>query len=295
MNNQDSLEKRLINARFFKALFINNTNALAKLISDITKIPYSKLKDNIILTINEIPITKKIEKFKKCDFIVKIDNEALINIELNTSKYKGLKTKNLSYSFNLYSTHTKVGNQYNEDLLIIQINLNTFSNKNSNYIDIFELRNKKGSKYIDNFKIYTLDIVKCHKLYYDKPETSNNIIKWGAFFYSKIDKKNIINIISNILNKEDLEEMSSRLESMNMDANGIMSKKEAREWGEWIKNSIIKEGFEQGVEQGIEQGIENNTKMIIQEMIKNNISKDTISKITHKNIEEINKIIQNDN
>ena len=144
MNNEDSLEKRLINDRFFKSLFINNTNTLAKLISDITKIPYHKLKNNILLEINEIPITNKQEKFKKCDFIVKMDNEALINIELNTSKYKGLKTKNLSYSFNLYSTHTKTGKEYNEDLLIIQINLNTFSNKNSDYIDIFELRNKKG-------------------------------------------------------------------------------------------------------------------------------------------------------
>ena len=291
MNNQDSLEKRLINDRFFKTLFINNTNALAKLISDITKIPYSKLKDNIILTINEIPITNKIEKFKKCDFIVKIDNEALINIELNTSKYKGLKTKNLSYSFNLYSTHTKIGNQYNEDLVIIQINLNTFSNKNNSYLDVYELRNKKGTKYIENFKIFTLDIVKCNKLYYDKPETSNNIIKWGAFFYSKTNENNIVNIISSILNKKDLEEISSRLESINMDANGIMSKKEAREWGEWIKNSIIKEGFEQGMEQGMEQGIENNTKNIIKEMIKNNISKKTISKITKKSIKEIDEII----
>ena len=229
MNEQDTLEKRLINDRFFKTLFINNTNALAKLISDITKIPYHNLKNNILLEINEIPITNKNENFKKCDFIVKMNNEAIINIELNTSKYKGLKTNNLSYSFSLYSTHTKTGKEYNKDLLIIQINLNTFSNKNSDYIDIFELRNKKGTKYIDNFKIYTIDIVKCHKLYYDKPETSNNIIKWGTFFYSKINEKNIIKIISNILNKNDLKEISSRLESINMDANGIMSKKEARE------------------------------------------------------------------
>ena len=291
MNNKNIFDNRLINDRVFKSLFINNTNALAKLISDVTKIPYSKLKNNILLEINEIPIKNKNEKFKKCDFIVKMSNKALINIELNTSKYKGLKTKNLSYSFNLYSTHTKIGNQYNEDLVIIQINLNTFSNKNNSYLDVYELRNKKGTKYIENFKIFTLDIVKCNKLYYDKPETSNNIIKWGAFFYSKTNENNIVNIISSILNKKDLEEISSRLESINMDANGIMSKKEAREWGEWIKNSIIKEGFEQGMEQGMEQGIENNTKNIIKEMIKNNISKKTISKITKKSIKEIDEII----
>ena len=64
MNNKNIFDNRLINDRFFKSLFINNTNALAKLISDITKIPYNKLKDNILLEINEIPIRNKKEKFK---------------------------------------------------------------------------------------------------------------------------------------------------------------------------------------------------------------------------------------
>lgn len=290
---QDNFEKRIINDRIFKTLFINNENALAKLTSDITKIPYKKLKDNIILTINEIPITNKKEKFKKCDFIIKMNNEAIINIELNTSKYKGLKTKNLSYSFNLYSSNTKSGKNYDDDFLVIQINLNTFSDKFTEYLDIFELRNKRGTKYIENFKIYTLDIVKCYNLYYDKPETKNNIIKWGAFLYSKRDDKNIINIISNLLNKKELDEINSRLENINMDTNGIMSKKEAREWGEWIKNSMIKDSFEQGIEQGIEQGAKNNTLKIIKEMLKKNISKETISEITNKSIEEINKIEKN--
>ena len=52
--NQNTYEKRIINDRIFKALFINNTNALAKLISDITRIPYSRLKNNIILILLDI-------------------------------------------------------------------------------------------------------------------------------------------------------------------------------------------------------------------------------------------------
>lgn len=298
MNKQDNLERRIINDRIFKSIFIENTNSLAKLISDITKIPYHKLKNNIFVTTNEIPIKNKNEKFKKCDFIVKLNNEAIINIELNTQKYKGLKTKNLSYSFNLYSNNTKIGKDYRNNFLIIQINLNTFSDKHTEYLDVFELRNEKGTKYIDNFKIYTLDIVKCHKLYYDKAVTNNNVIKWGTFLYSKIENKNTITVLADILKKQDLEEINSRLESMNMDANGIMSKKEAREWGEWIKNSMIKDsyeegmkkGIEKGMEKGMEKGIKDNTLKLIKEMLKKNISLNTISEITNKSIEEIKKI-----
>ena len=218
---------KIINDRIFKSLFINNPNTLAKLISDITKIPYSKLKNNIFIATNEIPIINIHENFKKYDFIVKINNEAIINIKLDTAKYKGLKTKNLSYSFNLYSNNTKIGSNYYDKFLIIQININTFSEKGTKYLDIFELRNKKGIKYIENFKIYTLDIAKCYNLYYDKQKRKNNIIKWGTFLYCSINDKNLTNIISNVLPKEELEKINSKLECINMDANGIMSKKEA--------------------------------------------------------------------
>lgn len=215
MNNYINQE-RIINANIFKALFINNTNALAKLISDITKIPYSKLKNNILIITNEITIINKKEKINNYDYIVKLNNESIKRPKLNTKKYKGLKNNNLSYSFNLYSNSTKISSNNNENFLIIQINLNTFSDKSTEYMDVFELRNKNGKKYIDNFKIYTLDIVKCHKLYHNNQKI-NNTIKWGAFLYSKIKDKNITDILSNILEKIDFDELKSRLENINME------------------------------------------------------------------------------
>ena len=87
----------------FKSIFIEYPNILGKMISDITGIEYSLLKDNIELITNEIPIKRKNEKFKKCDFIVKVDKNNIINLEINTNSYKSGKIKNLSYSFDIFS------------------------------------------------------------------------------------------------------------------------------------------------------------------------------------------------
>ena len=90
-----------------KAIFIGEENILTKMISDITGIEYSLLKNNIRLAINEIPISVKDEKAKRCDFIVKVNDKNIINLKFNSSFYSGMINKNLSYLFIAYATATK--------------------------------------------------------------------------------------------------------------------------------------------------------------------------------------------
>ena len=52
-----------------KAIFTDEVNILAKMVSDITGIDYNLLEDNIVLETNELPISRNNEKVKKCDFI----------------------------------------------------------------------------------------------------------------------------------------------------------------------------------------------------------------------------------
>ena len=76
-----------------------------------------------------------------------------------------------------------------------------------------------------------------------------------------------------------------------MDANGIMTKKEAKEWGEWIRNSISYDvGMENGIELGINRGFEQANILNIKSMLKNNISIELITKVSGKSIEEIREI-----
>ena len=67
--------------RLFKSVFINQENILGKMISDITGIDYELLKDNLILDVQEMPISRKNEKFKKCDFILRVEDNNIINLE----------------------------------------------------------------------------------------------------------------------------------------------------------------------------------------------------------------------
>ena len=58
-----------------------------KMISDITGIDYELLRDNVILETNEIPISRKNEKFKKCDFVIRVGRDMILNLELNKNSY----------------------------------------------------------------------------------------------------------------------------------------------------------------------------------------------------------------
>ena len=102
----------------FKAIFIDNVNILAKMISDITGIDYKILENNIILETNELPINSNNEKAKRCDFILRITEDNILNLELNSSYYPGLIIKNLSYLCRLFSSMTKRGEKYDENNIV---------------------------------------------------------------------------------------------------------------------------------------------------------------------------------
>ena len=151
----------------FKAVFTNEENILAKMITDITGIEYSLLKKNIRLTTNEIPISVKDEKAKRCDFLIKVNDKNIISLELNSSYYPGLLNKNLSYLFIAYATATKRQKKYDENMYAKQVNLNCYE----------ENLDKPLAKYllqeVDDYQVYTkslaifdVNVVKCNELFF---------------------------------------------------------------------------------------------------------------------------------
>ena len=64
----------------FKAVFIGEENLLAKLVLDITGIDYKVLENNIILEVNELPISTTNEKAKRCDFILKKCQDKILKV-----------------------------------------------------------------------------------------------------------------------------------------------------------------------------------------------------------------------
>lgn len=272
------------------------------MVSDITGINYEILKDNIILETNELPISTKNEKAKRCDFIIRINNGNIINLELNSHCYNGLLIKNLSYLFNLFSNSTKKSEKYNDNLIIKQININCYKDKNYteiNPLSRYHLREDDTNKlYLKNVAIYELNVVKCHELYYN---TSNhddlpNYVKWGAFIYSNSIEE-ISSITKDILEFRERKLIMDKLNKLTRE-DLFYTEEEALEWAEWERNSIreeariegLKEGRTEGIEQGIEQGIKTEKQNTIIEMLKNNLDLELIMKITNTNKEEILKI-----
>lgn len=135
-------------------------NILGKMISDITGIDYNLLKDNIILETNEIPIDTQNEKFKRCDFILKVENNMIINLELNRHSHTGLIIKNLYYVFQVFAASFKKSENYDEDFVVMQINLNCYPDK-GNKTELFKYYLKEEENhqiYYNNLVVYILNI-----------------------------------------------------------------------------------------------------------------------------------------
>ena len=275
----------------FKSIFMKHPHILSKFIYDITG---DKL-DNITLVSNELPIIRNKEKFKRCDFIIK-DNNKIYNIELNSSYSKTLLIKNTSYIFNLFSANTSIGEKYNKDLEVIQININNFSRFNRPVLDYQIMNSNYYSIYLDSLKIYDLDIVKCNNLYYNDRVRKRNYLKWGALF-SCTTIEDMIPILDNILTKKESDRMVEDL--YNLEAPGkVISEAEALRLDDMFRRSLREEGLEEGIEKGIEKGtrigIEEGKKQktidMIKSMLKKSMSYSDINDITGSSIEEIKEI-----
>ena len=290
MNIPNTLEYPLLTYDVvFKSLFLGNENILAKMISDITGLSYLILENNITLECNELPISRKNEKFKRCDFIVRYDEDNVINLELNRQSYPGLIVKGLSYAFNLFSRSSIKGEDYNENLRITQININCFKEESKPLSKYYIKEEDNNEIYSNNIVIYALNVAKCHDLYYNKNEKEvPKYVKWGTFLTcNNID--DIPNITKELLTKEEIKIIMDKLNQLTND-DIFMSDLERLQWEEWERRSIEKHLINTGIEKGLKQGIEQNTISTIKSMLKKKISYEDISDITNKTIEEIKEI-----
>ena len=239
-----STKEILINPRIqlcydkvFKKVFRDNPNALAKLISDITGIPYLEIKDNIVFSSNELRLNHIKEKSKVCDFIVNVDNYS-INIEMNMYPSKWIKYRNFAYLNNLYNAVVTTGLKYNEygKKVAIQINFNV--NYKSEDLPISKcvvFDTNRCKIFIDNYYIYQIDIVKCLDIVYNEDEITNVLpgIRWGALLYAD--------------NLKDIETILG---------NDLLGKKEKEEFMKTVKG-IVYEGKTPDMDWDIEKDIEN--------------------------------------
>ena len=151
----------------FKTIFGNKKNwDLLKIL--IEEVIHEEVEiERILLT--ELNNDKVKIRRKILDVVVKTRHDK-INIEINSSNYNYFKRRNAAFVFKLYSDSIDTGESYNDMDRIIQINLSVEQKDAPHFplIGEYTLHDKKLNRdYIDNFKIYEINITEMARLCYN--------------------------------------------------------------------------------------------------------------------------------
>ena len=276
------------NDRAFKEVFLNpdNSDLLKALLEFILKIKIDKLevKKTELLSGN-VNI-----KDKRVDAIVHTGNKK-IEIEINSQNKDYLHTRSTAYICNIYQSNASVGDTYNEDTDIIQVNLTWGLGRNNDEMKIYKIMNEKGELYVKNFIIYEINMDYYDKIWYSKNE--EEIKKNQYMIMLDLDKKELKNMPKDKI----VDKYITNVTIVNDDPEfqKYMSEEEDKRK---IQNSLLSEAKEEGISQGISQGytsgINDGIKQTAKNLLSMNMPIEDISKATGLSIEEIKKI-SNDN
>ena len=272
------------NDRAFKEVFLNpdNSDLLKALLEFILKIKIDKL---------EIKKTELLSgnvniKDKRVDAIVHTGNKK-IEIEINSQNKDYLHTRSTAYICNIYQSNASVGDTYNEDTDIIQVNLTWGLGRNNDEMKIYKIMNERGELYVKNFIIYEINMDYYDKIWYSKNE--EEIKKNQYMIMLDLDKKELKNMPKDKI----VDKYITNVTIVNNDPEfqKYMSEEEDKKK---IQNSLLSEAKEEGISQGISQGytsgINDGIKQTAKNLLSMNMTLEDISKATGLSIEEINKL-----
>ena len=272
------------NDRAFKEVFLNpnNSDLLKALLEFILKIKIDKL---------EIKKTELLSgnvniKDKRVDAIVHTGNKK-IEIEINSQNKDYLHTRSTAYICNIYQSNANVGDTYNEDTDIVQVNLTWGLGKNNDEMKIYKIMNEKGELYVKNFIIYEINMDYYDKIWYSKNE--EEIKKNLYMIMLDLDKKELKNMPKDKI----VDKYITNVTIVNDDPEfqKYMSEEEDKKK---IQNSLLSEAKEEGISQGIEQGytsgISDGIKQTAKNLLSMNMTLENISKATGLTVEEIKNL-----
>ena len=268
------------NDRAFKEVFLNpnNSDLLKALLEFILKIKIDKL---------EIKKTELLSgnvniKDKRVDAIVHTGNKK-IEIEINSQNKDYLHTRSTAYICNIYQSNASVGDTYNEDTDIVQVNLTWGLGRNNDEMKIYKIMNEKGELYVKNFIIYEINMDYYDKIWYSKNE--EEIKKNQYMIMLDLDKKELENMPKDKI----VDKYITNVTIVNNDPEfqKYMSEEEDKRK---IQNSLLSEAKEEGIEQGYTSGINDGIKQTAKNMLKKNMSIEDISEITGLSIDEIKSL-----
>ena len=232
--------------RPFKEIFLNekNKHLLKGLLETILKTNIDKIElQPTELNNNNINIRRK-----TLDALIYVKGKK-IGIEVNSNaKENYLRPRNASFIFNIYSNHTLVGETYNEETDIIQINL-SYGLNDKEKIRVYKLKDETGKEYIKNLYIYEINMDYYRELWYNEKE---EVEESKYLVMLDLDIKEL----KKFAQKEKVvEEYMDKLERLNKNPEfyRYMTQEEDERK---INNSRMYEAEQKGLVNGLKQGIE---------------------------------------
>ena len=268
------------NDRAFKEVFLkpDNSDLLKALLEFILKIKIDKL---------EIKKTELLSgnvniKDKRVDAIVHTGNKK-IEIEINSQNKDYLHTRSTAYICNIYQSNASVGDTYNEDTDIIQVNLTWGLGRNNDEMKIYKIMNEKGELYVKNFIIYEINMDYYDKIWYSKNE--EEIKKNQYMIMLDLDKKELKNMPKDKIVDKYITNVT--IVNDNPEFQKYMSEEEDKKK---IQNSLLSEARENGINDGISKGENKKSIEIAKNLLSMNMPLEDISKATGLSVEEISKL-----
>ena len=258
----------------FKAIFGSETGKplLETLLRDILK----KEVEIIEYKNRELPKISATEKTKIIDLLVRIKEE-VVHIELNSSYSRIIRFRNFVYFAGVILLDHEIGRKYKAEQKYISINLTAKMGKKHEVIEIYKLQNDKQEEYIDNIKVYEVNIDKAKEEWY-KGDKRKEIRHIAAIGMSEEELER------NKEGDEFMESLSERLRRLNPGGISFVTPEEDDMMlMNSMKSAARKEGEESGMKKGIAKGTRESQKEIIGNMLSIGLSLDTIAKYTNIN------------
>ena len=266
----------MVSNTMFEVMF-NNSGIRRKYTSYLLSLLFDKdyeyFYNNIVFVKDTLDKEKYCQKGMTVDLICNIDGK-YYNIELNNNGTKIERMdRNVAYLNSIYSGTLKTGDNYNYNYTI-QVNLNNFVFDGVDDVkQEFMLRDLKGNILTDKIKIIQIYIPLIREKWYDKDELTE--LEKFMIITNEKDSSNVDDILKENKFMESYRD-DAKEKSIDTEVVGLFNKE--IEDGILLKASLKNEHEKGRKEREIE---------IVNNMIKQKIDIDTISKFTNLSKEEI--------
>ncbi len=281
--------------RVFKAIFCSEE---ARRKEDFHLLERFIIKENIkVLKIMspELAVTNAKERTKRLDLLIESHGK-VVHMELNTSCSLENKIRNNCFFFSFYAQNTKVGEEFDTDLMFIHISLNYGMGKTDKLIIDTNNFSDEFETVLPNIRILHVNLDNYKKLWHDNVAKEN--MKGSLLTLISLKNKEDIKRYAESVDDPDVKECVDRL--MILNENTIKSfwnltpeqenrmMQNTRE--KLIREKSEKRGLQKGKNIGLAEGLVEGKISIARNMINMNIGKEIIKSATGLSEEEIEKL-----